>query len=107
MRLLVVDDEEASRFGIRRALASLGLEILEAADVETARREVLASTVDLMLLDVNLPGTSGLEYLTELKNSPSDSPMVIMITAHGSERLAVEAIKSGAYDYLAKPFEID
>lgn len=107
MRLLIVDDEEASRFGIRRALASLGLEIMEAADVEAARREVLASPVDLMLLDVNLPGMSGLEYLTELKSSPSDSPMVIMITAHGSERLAVEAIKSGAHDYLAKPFEID
>jgi DNA-binding NtrC family response regulator len=59
-----------------------------------------------MLLDINLPGISGLDYLREL-NQSGDAPPVVMITAHGSERTAVEAIKAGAYDYLAKPFEVD
>ena len=60
-----------------------------------------------MLLDVNLPGVSGLEFLREMETAADESPLVIIITAHGSERLAVEAVKAGAYDYLAKPFELD
>src|SRR5438128_11528799 len=62
---------------------------------------------NLLLLDVNLPGASGLELLSELKEANGDAPLVILITAHGSERMAVEAIKSGAHDYLSKPFEVD
>jgi DNA-binding NtrC family response regulator len=66
---------------------------------------------DLLLLDVNLPGISGLEFLnvlqTESENSKAEAPLVIIITAHGSERLAVQAVKSGAYDYISKPFELD
>src|SRR5688500_13279544 len=60
-----------------------------------------------MLLDVNLPGISGLEFLREIKETTGNGPLVIIITAHGSERVAVEAVKSGAYDYLSKPFELD
>src|SRR6266404_57233 len=107
MKLLIVDDEQAARYGMRRALASVDLVVQESGDVDEARRLVDESVPDLMLLDVNLPGTSGLEFLRELKSRPGISPAIIMITAHGSERTAVEAIKSGAYDYLAKPFEID
>src|SRR5437660_7621302 len=66
---------------------------------------------DLLLLDVNLPGISGLEFLnqlqTESESNQTEAPLVIIITAHGSERLAVQAVKSGAYDYLSKPFELD
>ncbi len=62
---------------------------------------------DLMLLDVNLPGVSGLEFLRELAAESERAPLVVMVTAYGSERMAVEAIKAGAYDYLSKPFEID
>src|SRR5688500_19480475 len=50
---------------------------------------------------------SGLDFLRELKGSNGNGPLVIIVTAHGSERVAVEAIKAGAYDYLSKPFEID
>ncbi|MGB8509118.1 MAG: sigma-54 dependent transcriptional regulator, partial [Pyrinomonadaceae bacterium] len=62
---------------------------------------------DLILLDVNLPGESGLDFLGELKRTGESSPLVVMITAYGSERMAVEAIKAGAHDYLSKPFEVD
>jgi DNA-binding NtrC family response regulator len=107
LRLLIVDDEEAARYGMRRALAAFGYEIAEAESVEAARALMKAEPPDLMLLDVNLPGTSGLEFLRELRADEKDAPLVIIITAHGSERMAVEAVKSGAHDYLSKPFEVD
>jgi DNA-binding NtrC family response regulator len=107
LRLLIVDDEEAARYGMRRALGGFDYEIEEAGSVEAAREEIKKQRPDLMLLDVNLPGTSGLEFLRELKDENGDAPLVILITAHGSERMAVEAIKTGAHDYLSKPFEVD
>ncbi|MGH9942335.1 MAG: sigma-54-dependent transcriptional regulator [Pyrinomonadaceae bacterium] len=106
-RVLITDDEEAARYGMRRALASLGYDIEEAADTAEARTKIDAGESDLLLLDVNLPGQSGLDFLRELKAGKGDSPQVVVITAHGSDRTAVEAIKSGAYDYLSKPFEVD
>jgi len=104
--VLIVDDEEAARYGMQRALERMGYEIVEAASVAEARHLVEAKKPDLLLLDINLPGETGIEYLRELKKD-ENSPLVIIITAHGSERTAVEAIKSGAYDYLSKPFEVD
>ncbi len=103
-RILIVDDEEAARYGMARALKSYT--VAEAGSVDEARKAFIVARPDLMLLDINLPGTSGLDYLREL-NQSDDAPPVVMITAHGSERTAVEAIKAGAYDYLAKPFEVD
>jgi DNA-binding NtrC family response regulator len=118
LRLLIVDDEEASRYGMRRALTTFGYSVSEADSAEAARILIRQQAPDLMLLDENLPGISGLDLLKELQGekdpnnrSASDSggngPLVIIITAHGSERMAVEAVKSGAYDYLSKPFELD
>src|SRR5947208_2710097 len=107
LHLLIVDDEEAARYGMRRALMSFGYEIEEAASVEAARSLMKERKMDLLLLDVNLPGVSGLEFLNELKEANGEAPLIILITAHGSERMAVEAIKSGAHDYLSKPFELD
>jgi DNA-binding NtrC family response regulator len=107
LRLLIVDDEEAARYGMRRSLGGFGYEIQEAESVEAARALMKDWRPDLLLLDVNLPGASGLEFLSELKEANNDAPLVILITAHGSERMAVEAIKSGAHDYLSKPFELD
>jgi len=102
--ILIVDDEEAARYGMARALKSYV--VTEAASVDEARKAVAAAQPDLILLDINLPGASGLDYLRELSVT-EDAPPIVMITAHGSERTAVEAIKAGAYDYLAKPFEVD
>ncbi|MBC7929350.1 MAG: sigma-54-dependent Fis family transcriptional regulator, partial [Rubrivivax sp.] len=106
-RLLVVDDEEAARYGIRRALSVGDYDISEAGSAEDARTIINSRVPDLMLLDVNLPGMSGLEFLSELVGAGEKSPLVVMLTAYGSERMAVEAIKSGAYDFLSKPFEVD
>ena len=107
VNLLLVDDEEAARYGMRRALANSDYEIVEAGSVSEARTHLEKRVPDLLLLDVNLPGQSGLEFLRELQDAEGEKPLVILITAHGSERMAVEAIKTGAYDYLSKPFEVE
>src|ERR687894_714332 len=107
LRLMIVDDEEAARYGMRRALTTFGYNISEAGSAEAARALLKQHEPDLLLLDVNLPGMSGLDFLRELKNANGNAPLVIIVTAHGSERMAVEAVKAGAYDYLSKPFELD
>lgn len=104
---MIVDDEEAARYGMRRALSTFGYNITEAGSAEAARALIKQQQPDLLLLDVNLPGLSGLEFLRELKDTNGNGPLVIIVTAHGSERLAVEAVKTGAYDYLSKPFELE
>ncbi len=104
---MIVDDEEAARYGMRRALTTFGYNIAEAGSAEAARALLKQHEPDLLLLDVNLPGMSGLDFLRELKSSNGNGPLVIIVTAHGSERMAVEAVKAGAYDYLSKPFELD
>jgi DNA-binding NtrC family response regulator len=92
---------------MRRALTTLGYNITEAGSAEAARALLKQAEPDLLLLDVNLPGMSGLDFLRELKNANGNAPLVIIVTAHGSERMAVEAVKAGAHDYLSKPFEVD
>jgi DNA-binding NtrC family response regulator len=104
---MIVDDEEAARYGMRRALSTLGYNITEAGSAEAARALLKQTEPDLLLLDVNLPGMSGLDFLREIKSLNGNGPLVIIVTAHGSERMAVEAVKAGAHDYLSKPFELD
>lgn len=104
---MIVDDEEAARYGMRRALSTFGYNITEAGSAEAARALLKQNEPDLLLLDVNLPGLSGLDFLRELKGANGNAPLVIIVTAHGSERMAVEAVKAGAHDYISKPFELD
>ena len=103
--ILIVDDDSSARYGIRRVLED-EYKILEAESPAAARRVMAAENPDLLLLDIEMPEENGLDFLRELKGRES-SPIVIMITAYGSEKVAVEAMKSGAYDYLPKPFELD
>jgi DNA-binding NtrC family response regulator len=104
--VLIVDDEPAARFGMKRALEKEGYTILEADSLATADEAVATHTPNVVLLDVRLASASGLDYLPTLVSRESP-PVVIIVTAHGSERMAVQAIKLGAYDYLAKPFDVD
>ncbi|HSP05783.1 MAG TPA: sigma-54 dependent transcriptional regulator, partial [Acidobacteriota bacterium] len=104
--LLIVDDEPASRYGIRKALSPFHFQIQEASDGKQALEKIRQCNPDLMILDVNLPGIDGLSVLTEVK-SQNQPPVTIVITAYGSEKVAVEAMKRGAYDYVAKPYEIE
>ena len=104
--VLIVDDEPAARFGMKRALEKEGYTILEADNLAGADRVVEDQAPGVVLLDVRLASESGLDYLPGLV-SKDDPPVVIVVTAHGSERTAVQAIKLGAYDYLSKPFDVD
>ncbi|HEV2491747.1 MAG TPA: sigma-54 dependent transcriptional regulator [Terriglobia bacterium] len=103
--ILIVDDDETARYGVRRALENQ-YKVLEASSAAAARQVMANELPDLILLDIEMPEESGLELLRELKAAEA-SPLVVMITAYGSEKIAVEAMKSGAYDYLPKPFEVD
>jgi DNA-binding NtrC family response regulator len=103
--ILIVDDDSTARYGMRRALEDR-YKILEAESAAAARRVLDGESPELLLLDIEMPGESGLDLLRELK-AREGPPAVIMITAYGSEKVAVEAMKSGAYDYLPKPFEVD
>jgi DNA-binding NtrC family response regulator len=104
--VLIVDDEPAARYGMRRALEKEGHRIFEADSVSSAEQVVDSQSPSVILLDVKLASESGFDYLPELV-ARKQAPVVIIVTAHGSERLAVEAIKTGAFDYLAKPFDVD
>ena len=103
--ILIVDDDITARFGMGRAFEGR-YRVLEAESVCAAREIVAQENPHLLLLDIEMPEESGLDFLRELKAQPS-SPAVIMVTAYGSEKIAVEAMKSGAYDYLPKPFDLD
>jgi len=103
--ILIVDDDSTARYGMRRVLEG-NYRVLEAESAAAARRLIAAENPHLLLLDIEMPEESGLDLLREL-TAQEKSPPVIMITAYGSEKIAVEAMKSGAYDYLPKPFEVD
>jgi DNA-binding NtrC family response regulator len=105
-RILIVDDEAAARHGLRRALESTPCDVLEAADGMAALEEIDRSGPDLLICDIRMPRLDGIGLMKALAER-SEAPPVIMITAHGSERIAVDAMKAGAYDYLAKPYEVD
>jgi two-component system, OmpR family, KDP operon response regulator KdpE len=103
--VLVVDDEPQIRRVMRTTLSSHGYTVLEAKDGPEALAQVRSGRPDLILLDVNLPGPSGLEICREVRAS-SDAP-IIMLTVRNSERDKVQALDAGADDYVVKPFSVE
>jgi DNA-binding NtrC family response regulator len=102
--VLVVEDEDKLRRVIELQLKTAGFEVLQAADAETAFR--LCDQADLILTDLKLPGMDGLQFLKELRLQDSHTPVIVM-TAFGTIENAVQAMKSGAADFLPKPFSLD
>src|SRR5262249_7362620 len=105
-RILVVDDEPAIAATIRRLLVRRGHEVSTAGSADDAMAELERAAYHLVITDLNLAGQSGLDVLRAVRER-SPGTAVIMITAYGSERVAVEAMKLGATDYLPKPFDND
>jgi two-component system response regulator HydG len=105
-RALVVDDDEAVRYTLRGFFEDAELDVEEARDGAEALARLGEEEFHLVVADFRMPEVDGLELLRRLRDEPV-LPKVIMITAHGSERHAVEAMKLGAYDYFRKPFEPD
>jgi two-component system response regulator AtoC len=105
-RVLVVDDEENLRLVLRTLLARAGYEVRVAESGESALKELEAFDADFVFADVRMKGISGIELTRELVRRESLATVIVM-SAYGSLDLALEAMKAGAYDYLAKPFKHD
>jgi two-component system response regulator AtoC len=103
-RILIVDDDDALRESLGLVLAAEGYEVAAAPGAEAALRELETSPPDVVLCDLRMPGMDGMELLPQLVRRLRGAP-VILISAYGSSDLAIEAMKRGAYDYLAKPFQ--
>jgi DNA-binding response OmpR family regulator len=104
-RVLVVEDDAAIRQGMVDALRFEGYDVEQAADGKAGMDAALGAPVDLVLLDLVLPGHGGLEILSEVRGSRPTLP-VIIITARGAEADRVKGLRLGADDYVVKPFSI-
>lgn len=101
-RVLIVEDETTLASNLERFLSRHGYEVKTVGRAEDAVRELERFKPDAVLLDYNLPGMNGLEFLAHARGSDPQIK-VVMATGHGSEMVAVQAMKTGAYDYLVKP----
>jgi two-component system nitrogen regulation response regulator GlnG len=104
-RVLVVDDEESICWGLSRLGESLGHEVVAASSAEQGLARVESSRPDVVILDVRLPGMDGLAAIKRFQELCGTVP-IIVITAHGDLQTAVEAVRRGAFDYIAKPFDL-
>ena len=105
-KILVVDDEHLIRWSLEQNLKKQGYEVVTAASGEDALRIAREEQPDLVLLDIQLPGISGIEVLEKLKDYDEEL-VVIMVTAQGGLEIAVNAMRLGAHDYVSKPFNLD
>ena len=104
--ILIVDDEAPQRDLLQGFVTPLGFEVASVASAEEALQRIAETTVNMVLLDVRLPGMSGLEALPEIRKLAPELP-VLLITAYGDLRQAVAAVKGGAVDYLVKPVDLN
>ncbi|HHO74808.1 MAG TPA: sigma-54-dependent Fis family transcriptional regulator [Deltaproteobacteria bacterium] len=104
--ILIVDDEESIRFSLKGALEDEGYVTLLAQNGEEALQIVEKQDVDLILLDIWMPGKDGLQILEELKDNGYSVPVIIM-TGHGSIDTAVRATRLGALDFIEKPLDLN
>jgi len=102
--ILVVDDEECIRFTFQSFIAAEGHEVFCAADYDEAIRHVSRTQFDLAFVDIMLDGRTGIDFLRECRSKDKNFPMV-MITGYPNVETAAEAVRLGAFDYLAKPIE--
>jgi DNA-binding NtrC family response regulator len=106
LNLLVIDDERAIREACREVAQSLGFSTSVADSAEHAYRLLDAQGIDVVLLDLKLPGAGGLEALRQIKARRPDA-VVIVVTGYATVQSAVQAMKNGAYDFVTKPFSME
>ncbi|MEO6163698.1 MAG: sigma-54 dependent transcriptional regulator [Candidatus Binatia bacterium] len=102
--ILVVDDDPYIQEALKDRLESLGYQVMLASDGKQALEMIGQQTPQMAFLDIEMPGMKGLEVLNEIRRQEKDIP-VVMITAYGTIDIAVEAMKEGAADFVAKPFK--
>lgn len=106
LKVLVVEDDPNVLLGCVQALELEGISAVGAPSVEQALKQIRAEQPAVVISDIRLPGKDGMTLLKDLQEVDSDLP-VILITGHGDIALAVQAMKSGAYDFIEKPFSPD
>jgi CheY-like chemotaxis protein len=102
-RVLIADDDTATRHGIARLLENAGFEVSEVGDGTSALNAVQQGQFDLVFLDIWMPNLSGLEVLARIRTG-ANRPKVIIMTSDGTSETLLRAVKEQAYDYLSKPF---
>ncbi len=105
-KILVADDEESLRIVIRNALKSRGFSVDCVEDGKEALERLEKTSYDVLLIDIRMPGLDGFKLLEKVRKRENPPP-VIMMTAQDTMKNAVDAMKKGAFDYVAKPFDID
>lgn len=105
-RILIVDDEADMREYLSDALREEGYEVKTSENGEEALEQVRIFNFDLAIIDIRIPGISGLAVLHYIKKTSRET-MIVMMTGHASLETAVEALREGAYDYLIKPFPME
>ena len=108
-KILITDDEKSLRQAMAQILREEGHDVLEAADGEQGLKLILEDPTarpDLVFLDLRMPKTQGIAVLKQLDQKLFEFPVIVM-TAYGTSRTAIEAMQLGAYDYLTKPFDLD
>jgi two-component system response regulator HydG len=106
LNLLIIDDERAIREVCREVAQSLGFNTCVADSAEHAYRMLESQNIDVVLLDLKLPGAGGLEALHQIRERRPDAAVVV-VTGYGTVQSAVQAMKNGAYDYVTKPFSME
>ena len=106
LRILVAEDERPARYGMVKALAGPDYHVLEVADGRAALEVIRSRSVDLVFLDLNMPELSGQEVLKAAATSSAQLE-IIVVTANDSIQAAVECMRLGASDYIAKPYEVE
>ena len=104
-QILIIEDDIALNKGLCKALTTDSRQLISCTDIRSAREQILCSLPSLILLDINLPDGSGLDFLKELKKG-SDSIPVILLTANDTDLDIVNGLELGADDYITKPFSL-
>jgi DNA-binding NtrC family response regulator len=105
-KVLIVEDEDLTRWSLEKSLSKVGYEVFSCPDGEEGLKVVKGNGFDLVLLDVKLPGLDGISVLEKIKRIESNT-QVIMISAHDDVGSVVKAMRLGAHDYISKPFNLE
>jgi DNA-binding NtrC family response regulator len=104
--IIIVENERIIRVPLADELREAGYRVQEFIDSSRALNAVERMPVDVVITDIKMPQMDGLELLSRIKSVKPDTPVIVM-TAYGSEDMAIEAMERGAYDYIEKPFDLD
>ncbi len=105
MQLLIVEDDRELNQGLCKALKTEDRQLISCRNLKTAREQLALGGVSLVLLDINLPDGSGLDFLREIKKKTPDLP-VILLTVNDTDMDIVDGLEQGAEDYITKPFSL-